>query len=504
VALRTRLAIALGALLLVVGVSSAWSLNRLDDVRSTGREVVQQAQPAMTATNSLTRAALDVQIETALYVLTPTQNQLDAVTTAKEEARTELALLQSLALSDEPTREAVDAADTAYTAWIDQVIDPVIAAIDSEEVADARAISSSDDARALGTALEDSLRELQDAVVEWRTRTVEATTSALTLLERALIASLIAVALTVVLLWWGLRRWVTLPLTAFGKDLRLVAEGDLEHRIPSSGPPDVASTMRDAEDMRQRLLHEIDDAIAAREALNHRGPVVAALRRELRASTAAAVPGLDVAGLLIPAEGVLAGDWFDVTELPDGRLGLLCVDVAGHGPLAGLAALRLKYAMTSTLRGGAGVRAAIEAAAMVLEEEDERFAAAVAITVSQVGEVAWCSAGHPTPMIVSATGEVDRLEPTGPIVTGLGGTWTVGRGTLPPRGSLLVVSDGILESRDNEGRQLSEVWRDADVADIVNAASDARDAAEQVAAAARARAAHWRADDITVLAIRRT
>jgi serine phosphatase RsbU (regulator of sigma subunit) len=199
----------------------------------------------------------------------------------------------------------------------------------------------------------------------------------------------------------------------------------------------------------------------------------------------------------------LAGDWYDVLELPDGRLGAVCVDVSGHGPVAGLAALRLKYAMDAALRSGAGPRAAIEAAGIVLDGEAERFAAAVALTVAPTGEVTWCSAGHPTPMIVSAGGEVERLDPTGPLVTGLGGTWTIGRGTLPAGGALVVMSDGILESRDDAGVQLSEVWGDADVASIVNAASDARDAAEQLAAAARARAATWRVDDVTVLVIRR-
>jgi serine phosphatase RsbU (regulator of sigma subunit)/CHASE3 domain sensor protein len=503
VALRTRLAIALAFLLLVVGAASAWSLNRLDDVRAAGREVVQQSQPAMTATNELSRAVLDLQIETAIYVLQPNADQLAAVEASRKSAKDSIAELQSLALNDAATSAAVDAADKALDAWLKDVIDPIVAAIDDGDRERARAISGSDEARERNAALETALADLQDAVVDWRARSVTATSDALTLLERALVVSLLGVLLTVLALWWGLRQWVTLPLASFGRDLRQVAGGDLEHRIPSSGPPDVADAMRDAEDMRQRLLREVDDAIAAREALNHRGPVVAALRRELRASAGADVPGLEASGLLVPAEGVLAGDWYDLLDLPDGRLGAICVDISGHGPVAGLAALRLKYAMDAALRSGAGPRAAVEAAALVMDGEAERFAAAVVVTIAPTGELAWCSAGHPTPMIVSSGGEVERLDPTGPLVTGLGGTWTIGRGTLPVGGTLVVMSDGILESRDADGVELSEVWGDADVARIVNDAASPRDAAEQLAAAARARAARWRTDDVTVLAIRR-
>jgi CHASE3 domain sensor protein len=504
VALRWRLAIALALLLVVVGVSSAWSLVRLESVRASGREVVQQAQPAMTTTNALTRTALDLQIETALYVLTPTAAQLEVIDEVKADAEDEIATLQSLTLNDAATRAAVDEAERAFDTWVEDVIDPVIAAIQRGDRAAARDISAGAEAQAVNEALDDALQGLQVAVNEWRGRTVEATTAALASLERALIISLIAVLLTVVALWFGLRRWVTMPLARFGHDLRAVAEGDLEHTIPASGPPDVAATMRDAEDMRRRLVREVDDAVAAREALDHRGPVVAALRRELRASSDAIVPGLDAAGLLIPAAGVLAGDWYDLGELPDGRLGLICVDVAGHGPLAGLVALRLKYAMTSSLRSGSGVRAAVEAAAHVLREEGERFATAVALTLSTTGEVAWCSAGHPTPFIVSVGGEVERLVPTGPLVSGLGGAWTVGRAMLPSRGTLVVMSDGMLESRDKAGVELAEVWGDAELATLVNGCDDARGVTEQLAAEARARAAHWRSDDVTIVAVRRT
>jgi serine phosphatase RsbU (regulator of sigma subunit) len=487
-----------------VGLASAWSLTRLEDVRSAGREVIEQAQPAETAASALSRATLEVQIETAIYILQPSPSQARQVTAAKEEANRQLTLLQSLTLDDQLTRDAVDQADAAYRAWVKDVIDPVVRATAAGNTAGARAISTSKQSQARSTALDVALAELTKAVDDWRLRSISTTSAAITALERSLVLSLLALLLAVIALWWGLRQWVTTPLNGLSRDLQAVSEGDLEHPIGVTGPPDIAQTMRDAEDMRQRLLREVDDAVAAREALDHRGPVVAALRRELRASGHADVPHLDAAGLLIPAEGVLAGDWFDLVELPDGRLGMVCVDVAGHGPLAGLAALRLKYVMTSALRSGSGVRAAIEAAALAMDEEDERFATGVAVTVSSYGEIAWCSAGHPTPLVVARDGLVDRLAPTGPLVSGLGGTWTVGRGSLPVGGTLVVMSDGILESRGTDGRELSEVWGDADVAGIVNDAPDARAATEQLAAAARARAAKWRVDDVTVVAIRRT
>lgn len=502
--LRTRLALALGLLLVIVGLLSAWSLSRLGDVRASGREVVLQAQPAETAASALTRATLDLQIETAIYILTPSTQQKKAVETAQADADRQLAALGALTLDDEATRVAAEQADKAFAAWEKDVIAPVVAAIADDDRESAGTISTSEEAQNRSAAVQKSQVDLQAAADTWRLQSVAATTAAITLLERSIIASLLALLVTVVALWWGLTRWVNQPLEELSGDLQRVAGGDLEHRIAAVGSPDVERTARDADNMRLQLVHEIDEAVAAREALDHSGPVVAALRRELRAPVDVAIRDLDVAGLLIPAEGVLAGDWFDVAELPDGRLGLICVDVAGHGPLAGLAALRLKYAMTSAMRSGSGVRGAIEVAANTLSSDYERFATALALTVATNGEIAWCSAGHPTPVIVADDGTSLRLAPTGPLVSGLGGTWSVDRGVLPSGGTLMVMSDGLLESRGTDGREFSEVWGNHDLATVVNDADSARDAVEQVAAAARARAADWRVDDVTVIAIRRT
>ena len=79
----------------------------LEAVRAAGREVVQQSQPAETATSALSRATLELQIETAIYVLTPSSAQKKKVEEAKAESERQLALLQDLTLNDAPTREAV-------------------------------------------------------------------------------------------------------------------------------------------------------------------------------------------------------------------------------------------------------------------------------------------------------------------------------------------------------------------------------------------------------------
>ena len=502
--LRARLALTLAVLLAGVAVSGVVVAQRLHELSANGATVSQRVQPAVAASNAVTLTILDVEITASRFALSGSSADQAGVAKANSATVAALNVLQLKSSSDPATKAAAITTDTAYRRWFDDVIAPSVSAVAAKNAPLARTEATNPEAIAATEDLRASLVTLQKAVLDWRSNAVASTSESLTVLKGALATSLLIVLLVVAALWLGLRRWVTEPLASLAADLRRVTDGDLEHQIAAVGPPDVAATSRDAEDMRQHLLREIDEAVAAREALDQRGPVVAALRRELRASTSSQIPGLETAGLLVPAEGVLAGDWFASLVLTDGRLAVLMVDVSGHGPLAGLTALKLKYAMTASLEAGGGPRSAIEAGAAVLANEIEQFATAVVLTVTSAGDVTWCNAGHPAPTVLGRRSTSERLGTTGPLLSGLGGTWTLGKARMATDATLLVVSDGLLESRDADGVQITEAWTDEDLASLVREASTTRAAIESIAAAARARADEWRVDDLTIVAIHRS
>ena len=68
------------------------------------------------------------------------------------------------------------------------------------------------------------------------------------------------------------------------------------------------------------------------------------LQRSLIPTIPPRIPGLDIAGRYVPAEGDLGGDWYDVFTLPDGRLSLVMGDVVGHGLPAAVVMGRIKRA----------------------------------------------------------------------------------------------------------------------------------------------------------------
>ena len=302
------------------------------------------------------------------------------------------------------------------------------------------------------------------------------------------------------------RRWVLTPLDRLGGHLREVArDGRRDQVISSGGPPEIRAVAHDAEAMRRSLVVEADAAQAADEGLEQEGPVVAAIRRELDPDSDPIAEGLEIHGRLHPAQGVLAGDWWGTVALDHGRTALIVLDVSGHGALAGLVTLRLRSVMTVALRSGFDAATALtRAATSLFDATDGRFATALVVVLDPgASTLHWDNAGHPAGWLLPAGSTQGRtlLEPTGPLLSTLGGSWEVRRAPLGLDDVLLAWSDGLVESRDAR----DEVTDDALVA-LLGAleAREPRTLVPALLADLRADAPEWSRDDITLVAVRRT
>ena len=89
-----------------------------------------------------------------------------------------------------------------------------------------------------------------------------------------------------------------------------------------------------------------------------------ALRSQLEPEVGELPEGWTIAAQLRAAEGVAAGDCYDLVRLSGGRfLGLIVVDIAGHGATEGILALRCKELLRASLAADVSPGDAIEAAA---------------------------------------------------------------------------------------------------------------------------------------------
>ena len=298
--------------------------------------------------------------------------------------------------------------------------------------------------------------------------------------------------------------FVRAPISRLRRHLRLAATpGEHDAVIVPDGPSEIRDLGSDAEALRRALVHEIDESDAAREALEQEGPVVDAIRRELTARAEVGPAGVQIAGVLRPAEGVLAGDFWDRIPLPDGRAAAVICDVSGHGPRAGIVAMRLKTSITLGLIAGQDPPQILHRACDAFADEPGRFATVVILLADpRTGRLDWVNAGHPAPRVVRADGTIERLDPTGPMVSWLIGGWTSGSMLLGPRDLCLAFTDGILESRDADGQELGDVDLDARIRAAAEASSDPAEVTAQVLAAVRERADDLGRDDVTLVALR--
>jgi serine phosphatase RsbU (regulator of sigma subunit)/integral membrane sensor domain MASE1 len=119
-------------------------------------------------------------------------------------------------------------------------------------------------------------------------------------------------------------------------------------------------------------------------------------------------PGIRVAADYRPAERThdVGGDWYDVFALPDERIGLAVGDVVGHDLTAAAAMARIQSALRILAQAANGP-------AQVLEELDRASAVITDSFMTTVGYadydprtglLRYACAGHPPPLLLSASG----------------------------------------------------------------------------------------------------
>ena len=151
----------------------------------------------------------------------------------------------------------------------------------------------------------------------------------------------------------------------------------------------------------------------------------------------------------------VGGDFYDVFDLPNGRLGLFIADVADKGVPAALF-----MALTRTLVRAAVTELESPADAMrrvndllIPDTRQGMFVTAVyAVLDVENGELTYVNAGHNPPLWVKRSGEVEKLTRSAialGVVTGGGVEQRMIK--FESGDSLLLYTDGLTESFDNEG-----------------------------------------------------
>lgn len=232
--------------------------------------------------------------------------------------------------------------------------------------------------------------------------------------------------------------------------------------------------------------------------------VARAVQRRLLPQSQPVLESLDYAGCCLPA-GHVGGDYYDFLPLSRDAVGFVVADVSGKGVSAAI----LMAVLQAHFRGHEpgmfndlpGVFRTLNRRFLESSPAEHYATAFFGRYCDNSRKLDFVNCGHNPPVLVRASGEIERLDATATVL-GLFARWQTEVLTveLRPGDSLLIFSDGVTEAVNESDEQFGEERlirmleekREESIGAIV----------DEIAAAIHAHQAGAQSDDITVVGLR--
>jgi len=221
------------------------------------------------------------------------------------------------------------------------------------------------------------------------------------------------------------------------------------------------ATFRDLTEKNRQLQEAFDELKAAQEQLIEKErlerelQVAAEIQMSILPDVMPAPEGFDFGGRILPARQV-GGDFYDVFDLGDDKIGVLIGDVADKGVpsaifMARAHALIIAEADRSTSPGE--VLRMVNKHITRLEKSTQFVTALYGVLDTKTGEFSYARAGHEPPLLIHEHGDVHRLPHQPGMALGLWEDIALDEYSLIlPKGSLLVMfTDGMTDCRNPSG-----------------------------------------------------
>jgi len=215
-------------------------------------------------------------------------------------------------------------------------------------------------------------------------------------------------------------------------------------------------TPREFADSDIELLQAVADRAALaieHDRLFEQHRVAQMLQRSLLPTELPQPPGLSFAARYLPAAAkrLVGGDWYDVIEMPDGRVGVAIGDVVGHGVEAATLMGALRNALQAYALQGLSPAEIAPLLSRFAATGDRPQMATYLYGVVDVARTSFrfVNGSHPSPVLVRPDGSAETIEsillpPLGtPVMARVEET----RVRLEPGTTLVLYTDGLVERR---------------------------------------------------------
>jgi sigma-B regulation protein RsbU (phosphoserine phosphatase) len=253
----------MGVIVIVSSVAVAMLLHRNDTATD---QLADSIQPARSAAFRLQAALRDQETGMRGYVMTGDPQFLEPYYTGKQAEQAAAAELRQNLRDHDDLLADVTAIETVAEQWRTSYVEPLIARVSPGQP---YPLSVAEDDQ--GKAEFDELRALFDTqnagIYSARDAARAELREAQTWRNRELIAVLVVILGAAMALTLWVRRAVTGPVAAVAAACRRIAKGDFAATIPAEGPGDIRAIALDADDMRRRIVNELETTRAARAEL---------------------------------------------------------------------------------------------------------------------------------------------------------------------------------------------------------------------------------------------
>jgi len=247
--------------------------------------------------------------------------------------------------------------------------------------------------------------------------------------------------------WFGLRAALLTALVCTG----LYAVGHGIHPVPHFG---VALAIRTAFFGGVAVIVAL--AAERLQALEHSAEELESIRAALAPTELPNLPGIDAGAAFVPSELGVSGDFYLLTNGPDGAAVAIVGDVVGHGPQAARLATFIRArlaAFAASTDDPAELLTMANAALVDRPGRRQELVSAVCVRMRPGdGTVCWARAGHPPPLRLPDLAELDPDGST--FLLGADATLTLENteASIAAGESLVVYTDGATDVR--RGREM--------------------------------------------------
>ncbi|HLM65165.1 MAG TPA: SpoIIE family protein phosphatase [Acidimicrobiales bacterium] len=191
------------------------------------------------------------------------------------------------------------------------------------------------------------------------------------------------------------------------------------------------------------------------------------LQHDLLPAAMPPVPNLDVSVRYLPGEATshAGGDWYDLFELGDGKVGLVVGDVTGHGVTAAAAMGQLRIAVLAYALAGFEPGDVLRRLDELLDALGSGEIATMVYVIADPRreKLVVANAGHPPPIIIEPGGRARQLATAQGLLLGVDVTLPrrdAEVSPMPPGSHLLLYTDGLIEPLERRGQDGIDRLRD--------------------------------------------